>query len=798
MGDRLRKIVSIILVCFLAVNLFNVPAFAKGNIFSDLDNEIEGANPDGDLTNEENVTPEETDTGEEVIQGENTNNGNEIEENEDDKNVIDENSTIENDETNEVNGEDDIITEDTSLDINSQGGIAPDTVSVKKLATPSPTRTLLGDEPEVEMGLYYAVCVEGLDEGDSFYVEYSYDGTNWIYAKSDEETGEKTVFEIATNPENGELSNEFWFELRDIPEGFTEEDIVYFRVTSETAEPPMAFITCSLFDWNNETEELDEIFPPDVNCRPDGDENGIYMTVEVPFSHVLLDLNIHYRRLIISASFIDAGNRGILDETNRYIYAYETTSEEDTIARLTEELYNRFIEVPMFGEFGIRDDDPINGMDNLYNRISPIGDSYSIDAEDAGGNPIQIPVHDYEIYWGNDEETGEPLTQKVPVYTLPDSQDILVCVDFDEDEGRGNTFYIRNDADRITFTDDPENPTSAAVIYYDFNDYKTIVAGGNGRGIYDLNTEGLYSFECIGNFINIDLITTTIRVMKPSGTYVVIKGEGEDKKFGNIGYNGFATDVVWATGGESTANVYIGYPTIYLETLGGEVTGVSVKSIKSVKLMDDNYRDGVSIDASDLDKIKFTFAANFYDSIPILITYSDGSEQKLTIQRIGLVIQYQYLGGNPNEDEGDITGELRQDYRDDIVTQYNYNYFAGQQIIITASYYHPSTDNTASGGDDVSLFLTYDSGKTEVLEKTAYFPANGDGVACTMFIIGFAPAKTFDGNVWIGNIIEQTYKDGGFSATVVNSGYDSKTSYSGTQTGSGAGVHWDGVIKWFD
>ena len=67
-----------------------------------------------------------------------------------------------------------------------------------------------------------------------------------------------------------------------------------------------------------------------------------------------------------------------------------------------------------------------------------------------------------------------------------------------------------------------------------------------------------------------------------------------------------------------------------------------------------------------------------------------------------------------------------------------------------------------------------------------------------MFIIGFAPAKTFDGNVWIGNIIEQTYKDGGFSATVVNSGYDSKTSYSGTQTGSGAGVHWDGVIKWFD
>jgi len=118
--------------------------------------------------------------------------------------------------------------------------------------------------------------------------------------------------------------------------------------------------------------------------------------------------------------------------------------------------------------------------------------------------------------------------------------------------------------------------------------------------------------------------------------------------------------------------------------------------------------------------------------------------------------------------------------------------------VVFANYYHPTNDNTVSGGDDVSLFLTYDDGTVEVLEKTAYNEATDGGVACTTFIIGFAESKTFDGYVWIGNITEQTYADGGFHATVVNSGYDSKTSYSGTQTGSGEGVYWDGSITWFD
>ena len=787
MSKRTRKVVSWILVCVLAV----IPLYSKGTVFSvyadEEETETEGTKRDADLLDETEATRNDAEPLDETDATKN------------DADLLDETDVTKVDaesqnETEAVKNDADSQNETEAVKNDAESQDETETVkeNAESLNKPEGKKRDKGSAEEEGSGIYYCVQVEGFGEGDSYYVEYSYDGEKWIGALADDDEGEYTVIE--------NVHDEFWFELKNIPEGITEEDTIFIRVTGKTEKPSLAFITCSLFDFDHDTEDLIELFAPDdVNCNVGGDENGIFIEVEVPFSHVLLDTNAHDRRLNLMADYIDAGDTAIAEEVNNYIYAYDTTEPEDTKARLAAELYNRFIEVAMFGEFGIRDDDPAVGQGYLRDRISPIGDPYQISALDGSGQSVKIDVQDYEIAWGNSQEDGKPFKQIIPVYALFDINDILVCVDYDKDKGTGETFYIRSGADVIPFTDDPEYPAEGSVIYYDFDDYNTIVAGGNGRMINALNKEGMYSVVCAGFYIGeLDLTSMTVRVMKPNGTYIVLKGEGEEKEHGIIGDNGFATDIVWATGGSATASVYIGDTTVYLERLCDYIDGVEVKRITGIQLINEDYKDGVSIDDSDLDKIKLTFSSNFYDTVSLLITYSDGSEKELTIRRIGLVIQYTYLGGNPNEDEGDIVGEIRYDYREDILINFDYNYYAGEQILIMASYYHPTNDNTVSGGDDVSLFLTYDSGDIEVLDKTAYTPASENGVACTTFIIGFAPAKTFDGLVWLGNITEQTYERGGFHAMVVNAGFDSKTSYSGTQTGSDEGVYWDGSIRWFE
>jgi hypothetical protein len=298
---------------------------------------------------------------------------------------------------------------------------------------------------------------------------------------------------------------------------------------------------------------------------------------------------------------------------------------------------------------------------------------------------------------------------------------------------------------------------------------------------------------------------THCRILIPSETYVVLTGEGEDKKYDGLGVNAHSIDNVWKTGDGSEARVYIGYSSIYLEPLGAGVGGVTTKVISSVTLDDPSLADGVTIYGVDANgKVKISFASNFYDSVPVTIHYTNGASESIVIVRVGLVIQYSYLF---DQGDGVQTGEIGYDCKPGVRIPFTYDYFGeGEQIIIYATYYHPTNDHTAKAGSEVVLNLRFADGSSRIVEakdadhgfNNGYSPATADAVATTSFIIGFAPAKIQDKNgFWTDNIVTQTYKEGPFYATVLNAGYNDATTYGGTQSGSGKGVYWDAQINWY-
>ena len=531
--------------------------------------------------------------------------------------------------------------------------------------------------------------------------------------------------------------------------------------------------------------------------------------------------------ITISLNYPNAGLPGIIDTTNNYLYAYAGADEATIKHYLATELYNRFIEVAMYEDFGLkRISAPADRITELASRITAEGSPYTISVAGISG-PVEIPVQDYKISWGNNIENGSPISGTIPVYTLPDENSFLICTDFNKENGPGRTFYIRKaHADEIDFYD---NGYSAIRIFVPSINPKTIVIGGMGADTTVLNTDNIFAFDLNSRWLNADVngpsqtgdpagYGTKVRLMLASETYVLLEGVGETANYGNVGNNGFGTDPVWNTRDDGTAEamVYIGHDELYLKPLAAE-TGVSVYEITEVKLADDSLSVGVHITPLDTGKTKITFDSNFYSSIPLIITYSGGTTRKLTINRVGLVIQYQFLGGSPNKDT-DVPDHLEMKFdHTNATTDLFYDYFAGEQIAIFGIYYTPSNDPTGNHSD-LSLYLTYENGTHRVITSRnddelemadgsivprgfngkLQIPGRDNSVETTVFLIGFAQARqSFDrkGNIWVGNITE-TYVDA-FYANVLNAGWDDDDNFGGTQVGSGKGIYWNGHITWY-
>ena len=676
------------------------------------------------------------------------------------------------------------------------------------------------------------VNLGGFDpEADDLTVEYKYTGGNYTALTLEEDQFENRLF-LFEDPEfPGNYSG--GFEPANIPDNWDNKISIRFTLDSRRDPTPARIILAELQIRHPEGYEGtggamglrpgDSINDTETGITAALNNDGTVFTAD----NITVD---DLEWIGISPGFPDSGDPAITEKADDYLYAYYADDADGVKALFAEELICRLMDPSLFDYFGMPE---ITGSEaeqratraanvtTLLSRIEASGSSYQVTAMDPNGTPHNINVQDYTVNWGVSSETGSPVESTLPVYTMENINQVLICRDFNDETGRGTDFLICNiNTDATEISEGGEHAAVGVRFCVDSINPSTIKSGGMGRMETVINDEGIYTIETNGgapaSFLRVtDPVqgAEMIRLLKASENYLAIGGEGEPNAYGLIGDNGRHVDKVWATSIDDTAvaRVYVGDNTIHLYPLNN-ASGVTYTDILSVELEDPAQEDGVILDASDPSDVTLTFRSNFYDEIPLKIIFEGNRVRHLTIVRVGLVIQYEYLRGDSNSGEDDPhTGEVRLDYLDGGGSlTYTYNYFGdghgngAEQVAIWATYYHPTNDPTG-GSADVVLYLTFDNGDHRVVyadDQSHNFNgrvAMDNGcVASTSFLIGFdQTADHFDGNVWIGSRENFDYREGGFYATVLNEGFDDATTYGGTQIGSGKGVYWDGHISFY-
>ena len=523
------------------------------------------------------------------------------------------------------------------------------------------------------------------------------------------------------------------------------------------------------------------------------------------------------------------GDAGIINQVKEYIYAYSkdtdyyddsqnsgVKNDDDIKFAFAADLYGKFIEVDSFGSFGIPRPDSeqaiADGIAQLYERITLRADG-TTNATKADGTQVSVTTYSADILWGyswpDEEHVGGELVKSVniPVYALDNLNEILICTDYDSERGEGNTYFVRDVAtDATPFTRYGANNGDEGIAIV--NDFGHVVIGGNG-------TESTLTFKS-DNYITIEQtpgrrnhvsdyvpdvsrLNCRVRIMGADATYIAIHGEGETKNYDSMGFNGNETDTIYETGEDIVARVFVGETTLLINPIQVAGLGDDNTKITDVRLEDETVSAGVSIDKSDLNNIKVEFKSNFYDSVTLVVEYNDSATKEIVIERIGLVIHYLYL---MDDGEGTKTGKIEYGcYGESEHIDFTYDFYAGEQIIVYATYYHPSDYSTAGGDNDLKLVVTYGDGTKKEISSMPGGHINGGSygaVDTTTFFITYLPAKELlpDDN-WGEMITHQNYM-GGMHALVVNDGYDNDTRFGGAQMGNGSGVYWDGDVDWFE
>lgn len=534
----------------------------------------------------------------------------------------------------------------------------------------------------------------------------------------------------------------------------------------------------------------------------------------------------------IGLRYCNSGRAEIVNEAKRYIYAYNgtkdfdksgTPNEDDLKHALASELYDRFFAIDMFGDFGINSGETSDKINQLAKRIAISDKSGSVDATTSSSETKSIDTYTATVDWGLDEENGSKLTSTLTVYALPDDKSLLIGTGFDYSTGKANKYYVRDISNDITnFTDSNIDPSSdPSMIITESNlDVNKVAIGGHGAVTDIIDSTNNYITMLVEtrddrqNLRNSeDRLSCQVRVLNPSKNFVAIHARGETEAVDGLTPNGFHPDTIYEAGNNSdklTARIFIGDTTVNIGSLCPNTTGLSDDSIKitNVELANSKMKDGVTItkntnSANDwwTNSWDVSFKSNFYDSVPLILTYNDSSAKYITLQRIGLVVRYKYLF-DPFSDGITQDNIIYDCYGNEKGPSFTYNYNGGEQIMIYATYYHPSNDPTG-GNSNLNLIVKYGNGEKKVISSrdtahsfNGYHSGANGAVATTTFLIDFIPAKKKDqeGN-WSTPITSTNY-NGGLHALVVNGGFNDKNSFGGAQIGNGLGVYWDGNITW--
>lgn len=682
---------------------------------------------------------------------------------------------------------------------------------------------------DIEDPVVFEVSFDGAQSFDEYEVYYALKpvsvtpgAVTWTKVEGEFTDGEKDGYFVDSGDDWAMYGVRFYFENITGMTAINQGDEVYIKVVTKSVngKPAKTIMYGNARRWNEAINDIEEknIIGDGADANYNFTEDTESMSLASCTYEIKADLGDFetYNALNFGLAYPRQGDTRAKEYIEGDIFAYGdidasgAVNADDIKKGIAVDLCRKYFweEGGILSEYyEIRNPEDILDSKKLYSdedRLT-VTSNGTVSAYDKDGSATSIDKYTYSLELGYDCY-GNYITASGVAYGLDSTEKVLIQA--------GDKLYIRDvvrdneedPGDEVAFGNYGETPAVCVVV----DNFNNIKFGGNGVSTnYDMtyNPDGstvLCAYMMNDDFANKynDTIGRTeshtvsswssnrssfLRIIDKNNRYVIVENCDGSKSA-----DGIQKDPVCMTGDSAYVETFAGYKELKITSLASNLGCTYNQDIKDVKLKDRSMSKGVRINPINTENphegFKVTFKSNFYDEIPLEITYEDNYTQTLIIKRIALVVRYVYLG----DPDVDPTANFCYDFVNND-SQVAYNYGAGEQILIYAQYYHTDDANT-----DLSLFLTREDGSTQVINKDTVGRANGvytkaateDCVAETYFLLDFAPAH----NEWGESIDNQNV--GAWDAMVLNAGYNGSNSFGGAQFGSGTGFHWDGRISW--
>ncbi|MCQ2522656.1 MAG: hypothetical protein MJ105_09810 [Lachnospiraceae bacterium] len=642
------------------------------------------------------------------------------------------------------------------------------------------------------------------------------------------------IYQVYPSYEGGPIIDDEWFIERtgdslhaDIY--FNESHTsVSFRVTLESGK-----VINHAFKYNDPEHPSDEFTGPAVN---------IY---EYEFSSAdLMDWDDESRKINLTTIYENQGMGELVRPAvlDKFIYGYSTTDGTDDAlkAKLADEFWSRC----KFGDDGnsynIDDTFGLARVSDLQSKIT-ITAGGTVTATLTDGSTQSIDYKNFSIQFGVDQD-GKAVTYSNKVFIIPNigSTDPYIMIGLVN--GGTTTYLLKTYSEQVPFgkvdseSEGDRDKTCGAVLVY--GNFEKVLVGGDACAIdEDLNdAAGVFTTQCMWSRMftrdnSVGRPTAHLRVLDARDTYTIISGGVKDAA-GNIiaayecpAFDANNYDNVAETGVGREKTVFAGYDYLTINPLDAS-TGATTGTITSITTVP-SCQDGVVITAPEAGKVEWTveFLSAYYCTVPLTITYENGIVAPLTINRTGLVIYADWVGDNPDFKpfigHETFPGQTALPYNPESAPNSDPN-LSVSTVLVYAVYFHPQTNKTADGDDNLKLLVTYDNvnqfgnkyhiddkgdnsslnGNQQVVKQTYYSgnwaQSGANYVPFTTFAIGTYNATDYpvdaSGVIQPVNSLEVYMPS--FSALVVANSYDDPDAFGGTQIGTGKGVHYDGHAVW--